>query len=183
MHRIGLVGTVLAVAVFFGALSVQAASAKTTLLLTEERGPALAIGASVGMYIEFQEAECVLEGAAVLAINQESKDILGESLPVTLCNDAEVPGGAIKEIQLTASGKATIRSAEGDAIRIDPYLEGCVYEFSKLSGTFKTPEVATITGEARGKLSKAYTTAKGCEKKLNTEFTLYVEAGGELLTS
>ncbi len=97
--------------------------------------------------------------------------------------DAEVPGGAIKEIQLTASGKATIRSAEGDAIRIDPYLEGCVYEFSKLSGTFKTPEVATITGEARGKLSKAYTTAKGCEKKLNTEFTLYVEAGGELLTS
>jgi hypothetical protein len=68
-------------------------------------------------------------------------------------------------------------------MRLDPGLEGCVYEFTKLVGTYKPPEISTISGEAKGKLSKAYSTATGCEKKLLTEFTLYLEAGGELLTS
>ncbi len=88
----------LAVAVLFGALSGRRASAKTTLLLTEERGPALAPGASVGMYIEFQEAECVLEGyAAVLAITPGAKDILDESLPVTLCKTPKCPAAPSKK--------------------------------------------------------------------------------------
>jgi hypothetical protein len=184
MRRTALIGAALAVAIGCAALSADAASAKTTLLITEEEGPVLPVGASVGMYIEFQEAECVLEGAAVITVNREAKDLLdGSGLPVTLCDDSETPGGAIREIQLTSSGKATIRSTEGDAMRLDPGLEGCVYEFTKLVGTYKPPEISTISGEAKGKLSKAYSTATGCEKKLLTEFTLYLEAGGELLTS
>jgi hypothetical protein len=182
VHRIGFIGSLLAVAIVLGALSADAASAKTTLVLTEEGGPAFAPGASVGMYIEFQEPECVLEGAAILAINNETKDILHESLSATLCDDSEVPSGGIREIQLTSSGRATIRTTEGDAVRLEPFLEGCVYEISKMSGTFKSPEVSTISGVAKGKLSKTYTTATGCERKLTTEFTLFLEAGGELLT-
>jgi hypothetical protein len=184
VQRIGLIGSVLAVAIVFAALGAASASAKTTLVLTEEEGgPPLMPGAPVGMYIEFQEPECEFEGSALLSINHETKDILTGSSSVTLCDDSETPSGGISEVQLTTSGKATIRTTPGNAVRLDPYLEGCVYEFTKLSGTFIAPEISTISGEAKGKLSKTYTTVKGCEKKLTTEFTLFLEAGGELLTT
>jgi len=182
MHRLKITAAVLATAIVLGGLSASAASARSTLVIKEEGGPALAVGASVGMAIEFPGAECVIEGSALVAINHEIKDALGSPLSVTLCSDAEITGGALKEIQLTSSGKVLIRTVTGQPLRIEPFLEGCVYEITKLAGAFKTPELSTVNGEAKGKLSKAYSTAKGCEKKLTTEFTLYLEASGELVT-
>jgi len=181
VHRIRLIGLALGVVVALCALAPGPASAKTKLLLSEELGTAFATGAAVGMYIEFPSAECVLEGDALIAVNDAKKDLLDQPFSTTLCLDSETAGGSISEIQLTSSGKAKIIAKEADPLKLDPYLEGCVYEFKKLSGTFEAPEVAAIEGVAKGKLSQALTTATGCEKKLVTEFTLHLEAAGELL--
>jgi hypothetical protein len=182
MHRIRLIGSALVVAIAFGVTAAGASAAKTTLVLKEELGPRLAVGASVGMYIELPLEECVLEGSALVGVNGAKRDILDKPTSVTLCEDSEVPGGSIQEIQLSIYRKVTVVSTPGDLMRVDPFLEGCVYEFKKLTGTLETPGVTVVTGEAKGKLSKTYTTATGCEKKLITEFTLVVEMESELVT-
>ena len=181
--RLRLIGAVLLAAILCGALAGGAQAARTTLVLTEEGGPQFPPGATVGLYIEFPEAECVLEGYAAVGANAAKRDILNEPFSVTLCEDSEVPGGAIKEIQLTSTGKATVLADPAELLLLDPELEGCIYEFKKLKGTFKSPGPLQVTGEATGKLSKALTTVKGCLPKDRVEFVIGMEAESELLTS
>jgi hypothetical protein len=178
MHRIRIVGLALTAAFALAGLSAGTASAKS-LLLKEEGGGALAPGAEVGFFIEFTAAECVVEGFAFDGVNPAHKEILEKPFSISYCEDEEVPGG-VQEVELTSSGNGTIIATSGSPIRLEPALEGCVYEFKKLAGFFTSPGPVLISGEAKGKLSKAFTTSKGCEKKLTTEFTAIVEADSEV---
>jgi len=181
MYAIRRVVPALAALAALGAVPASASAVKTTLVLKEEKGGPLATGASIGMYVEFPLAECVVEGSAVVSVNSAKRDILDKPLSATLCNDSETSGGAIQEVQLSVYGKATIVAAPGSPLLINPYLEGCVYEFKKLTGTLETPGEAVISGESKGKLSKTHTTATGCEQRLITEFSAVLELESELV--
>lgn len=160
------------------ALGPGVAGARSLVLLEEEGGP-LPSEALVGFFVEFSEAECVIEGYAYVAVNSAHKDFLGNPFSLAYCEDEQVPSGT-KEITLTSSGNGSLLASPGSPIRIEPPLSGCVYEFKKLAGFFTSPGPLRIKGEARGKLAKALSTSKGCEAKLLTEFNAVLEIESEV---
>jgi hypothetical protein len=179
MGRIRVVGLALIAAMALAALSAGAASAARSLVLEEEGGGALATGAVVGFFVEFTEAECVIEGYAFAAVNSAHKDLLNNPFSLAYCEDEQVPSG-IQSIQLDSAGNGKLVASAGTPIRLEPALEGCVYEFKKLSGFFASPGQMRINGEARGKLSRALSSSKGCEPKLATAFTAVLEIDSEI---
>jgi hypothetical protein len=179
MDRIKVAGLTLIAVIALGALNASAASATRSLVLEEEAGGPLAPGAVVGFYVEFTEAECVIEGYAYTAVNSAHKDLLNNPFSLAYCEDEQVPSG-IQSIQLDSAGNGKLLASAGTPIRLEPALEGCVYEFKKLSGFFASPGQIRINGEARGKLSRTLTTSKGCEPKLATGFTAVLEIDSEI---
>jgi hypothetical protein len=178
MGRIKIAGLAVIAAMAVCALGPSVAGARSLVLLEEKGGP-LAPEAVVGFFVEFSEAECVVEGYAFVGINSSHKDLLRNPFSLAYCEDEQVPSG-IQEIALTSSGNGSLLASPGSPIRIEPPLSGCVYEFKKLAGFFTSPGPLTIKGEARGKLSKALSTSKGCEAKLLTEFTAVLEIESEV---
>jgi hypothetical protein len=178
MSRIKIAVLAAVAATALCALGPGPAQAKSLVLLEEKGGP-LAPEAVVGMLVEFSEAECVIEGYAYVGVNSAHKDLLTNPFTLAYCEDEQVPVG-VKEITLSTAGNGTLLASPASPIRIEPPLSGCVYEFKKLAGFFSSPGPLKIKGEARGKLSKALSTAKGCETKLITEFTAMLEIESEV---
>lgn len=78
--------------------------------------------------------------------------------------------GGVSHIQLTAKGKATLFMAlPPAALEINAWgpAGDCIYEFSKLKGTFAVPGTTIITGTGTGKLTGS---PKACAKKVTTKF-------------
>ncbi len=178
MSRIKIAGMAVIAVTALCALGPSVAGARSLVLLEEKGGP-LPTEALVGFFVEFSEAECVIEGYAFVGANSTHKDLLVNPFSLAYCEDEQVPSG-IKEITLSSSGNGSLLAAPGSPIRIEPPLSGCVYEFKKLAGFFTSPGPLRIKGEARGKLSKALSISKGCETKLLTEFTAVLEIESEV---
>ena len=157
-------------------LTASASAAKHLDLSTPELGT-LENGTEtigVGSFIT-GESNCDTQEGGALLNNIAAKDNVLFSEP----EQAECVGpsgrsisNAAWAISMATSGKAILTASP--AMTIDE-PGPCVYDFSKLKGTFPTSGPVTIQGQATGKLDKTMSVIS-CVKKSTREFSYFLFA-------
>jgi hypothetical protein len=164
MRKLRLLAMGVAALFAVAAVSASGASAKTVLELKSE-GKTLAKGAEVGI-VGGYSPECYYEEDLFkVAVNGAKTDKLTSSENGTV---EDCDGGA-KTIELTSAGKMTVKMSPMRIHEPGP----CVYEFKKVSGTFKLgPFEPEINGSVTSKLYKKESGA--CAKTQTTGFEIFL---------
>lgn len=178
MSRTKLLGVSLVSALALGAVSAAVASAGAGLELKTD-GQDLAAGARIGVEIEWRLGGCWTNesGWGTLKANGATTDKIvhvQESEEGSLCSGSEDGKqdrmtGQVHEVDLTSTGKATVK----EDVQLDVYEdEGqrlCAYTFKTLHGAFQTSGIVELYGAATGKLNQSASSA-GCASKVSTNW-------------
>jgi hypothetical protein len=160
--------------------TASGAPAKKRLVLKEEGVP-VGVGGELG--VELNLGRCLLGERAHLSRNDAPKDKLTlRETVATHCDTgtgfSDVSVSGVQAIAMTDAGGATfnasLRLAESE-----PGLT-CVYEFRKLSGTFRLPGPAVTEGSAVGTLNQRESSKLGCDQSPHFRVAIYGHNGNLL---
>ena len=153
--------------------SATAAGPSTLELKTDKQD--LPVGSRVGVEVNFALGLCwsneagwgtlTSNGAASDSITKVRESNAGSECTEESDGQRDTETGAIKSVELSANGQATMKLA----IRLHIHEAGllCTFAFGTLHGTFESPGQVYMSGEAVGKLV-AKQSGSGCPKTRST---------------
>lgn len=149
------------------------ASAAPRLVLSENGAPVAAGDYALDFHLEF-DGGCLQASKGEVLSNGKPSDKLSFGPPEEseCLEEGFAVAGAVKQVVLTAAGKATMSFDPRFAIT-EP--GPCVYKFKKFTGVFPATIEVAIEGTALGKL-KANSSSHACEQTRSIEFKA-VESG------